>query len=212
MTDAAVSGGVLARYVRPADSLSAKCLPCFIGLPVGRSTRAEIAARLAESERHDGTIAQSPQEEYMASIELPTSNFEFDSPDHQAKLADLYRDFETAGMTPLWRTREGLMPASPQPRAVPHLWRWEVLHELAERSAALVPVGRGGERRAIGLGNPGLSGEPFATPDAVGGDPVPRATRERSGAPAHPVRIPIRPRRGGRLDGRRRRPGGNAPW
>jgi gentisate 1,2-dioxygenase len=100
----------------------------------------------------------------MSSIEFPVSNLEFDSPDHQARLADLYRDFEAAGMTPLWRTREGLMPASPQPRAVPHVWRWDVLHALAERSAELVPVGRGGERRAIGLGNPGLAGEPFATP------------------------------------------------
>ena len=100
----------------------------------------------------------------MASIESPVSNLEFDSPDHQAKLADLYHDFEAAGMTPLWRTREGLMPANPQPRAIPHVWRWGVLHGLAARSAALVPVGRGGERRAIGLGNPGLAGEPFATP------------------------------------------------
>ena len=100
----------------------------------------------------------------MASIESPISNVEFDSPDHQAKLADLYRDFGAAGMTPLWRTREDLMPTSPQPRAVPHVWRWDVLHSLAQRSAALVPVGRGGERRAIGLGNPGLPGEPFATP------------------------------------------------
>jgi gentisate 1,2-dioxygenase len=34
---------------------------------------------------------------------------------------------------------------------------------LAARSAQLVPVGRGGERRAIGLGNPGLPGDPYAT-------------------------------------------------
>lgn len=35
---------------------------------------------------------------------------------------------------------------------------------LAERSGELVPVGRGGERRAIALANPGLGGAPFATP------------------------------------------------
>jgi gentisate 1,2-dioxygenase len=88
----------------------------------------------------------------------------FDSPEHQAKLAELYRDFAAAGMTPLWTTREGLMPFRPQPRAVPHLWRWGELYPLAARSAELVPVGRGGERRAISLGNPGLPGDPYTTP------------------------------------------------
>ena len=67
-------------------------------------------------------------------------------------------------MTPLWLTREGLMPFHPQPRAVPHLWRWADLLPLAARSAELVPVGRGGERRAISLGNPGLPGDPYTTP------------------------------------------------
>ena len=68
----------------------------------------------------------------------------FDSPEHQAKLAELYRDFDAEGMTPLWRTREGLMPFRPEPRAVPHLWRWARLYPLAARSAGLVPVGQGG--------------------------------------------------------------------
>ena len=58
----------------------------------------------------------------------------FDSAEHQARLAELYRDFEAAGMTPLWLTREGLMPFHPQPRAVPHLWRWADLLPLAARS------------------------------------------------------------------------------
>ena len=99
-----------------------------------------------------------------ASGSAAASGADFDSPEHQAKLAELYRDFDAVGMTPLWRTREGLMPFEPEPRAVPHLWRWAELHPLAARSAELVPVGRGGERRAIGLGNPGLPGDPYATP------------------------------------------------
>ena len=89
---------------------------------------------------------------------------DFDSPEHQARLKELYADFEAAGMTPLWLTREGLMPFHPQPRAVPHKWRWADLLPLAARSAELVPVGRGGERRAISLGNPGLTGDPYTTP------------------------------------------------
>ena len=85
----------------------------------------------------------------------------FESAEHQARLAELYRDFEAAGMTPLWRTREGLMPFHPEPKAVPYVWHWADLLPLAARSAELVPVGRGGERRAISLGNPGLPPQPF---------------------------------------------------
>jgi gentisate 1,2-dioxygenase len=44
------------------------------------------------------------------------------------------------------------------------LWRWSTLYPLAERSGDLVPVGRGGERRAIALANPGLPGTAYATP------------------------------------------------
>ncbi len=101
----------------------------------------------------------------MTSLDKRTAPVEFDdSPEHHAELARLYHDFEAVGMTPLWTTREGLMPPHPQPRAVPHVWRWDELYPLAARSAELVPVGRGGERRAIGLGNPGLPGDPYATP------------------------------------------------
>ncbi|HEX3647258.1 MAG TPA: cupin domain-containing protein, partial [Pseudonocardiaceae bacterium] len=60
--------------------------------------------------------------------------------------------------------REGLMPTTPQPAARAHVWRWDELYPIAERAGELVPVGRGGERRAIALANPGLHGEPYATP------------------------------------------------
>jgi len=57
-----------------------------------------------------------------------------------------------------------LMPLEPSSRAVPHLWHWDKMLALAARAGELVPVGRGGERRAIALANPGLDGRPFATP------------------------------------------------
>jgi gentisate 1,2-dioxygenase len=88
------------------------------------------------------------------------------SSDEQARLDDLYPAFAAAHLAPLWLQREGLMPAAPQPDAQPALWRWSTLLPLAERSGALVPVGRGGERRAIALATPGgldafrLSDEP----------------------------------------------------
>ncbi|MGW0484190.1 cupin domain-containing protein [Nonomuraea sp. NPDC003214] len=79
-------------------------------------------------------------------------------------LAELYRGFEKELLVPLWTEIGDLMPPHPRSKAVPHLWRWESLLALAERSGRLVPVGRGGERRAIALANPALGGRPFATP------------------------------------------------
>jgi gentisate 1,2-dioxygenase len=52
----------------------------------------------------------------------------------------------------------------PKSKASPHLWRWDRLKELAAQAGRIVPVGRGGERRAIALANPSLGGKPYATP------------------------------------------------
>ena len=79
-------------------------------------------------------------------------------------LADLYASFQSEYLIPLWTEIGGLMPAHPRSQARPHLWRWLSLVELARQAGALIPVGRGGERRAIALANPGLGGQPFATP------------------------------------------------
>jgi len=79
-------------------------------------------------------------------------------------LDQLYRDFASAGLLPLWTQRADLMPLTPRPAAHAHVWRWAELFPIAERAGQLVPVGRGGERRAIALANPGLPGEPYATP------------------------------------------------
>lgn len=85
-------------------------------------------------------------------------------PDPSLALAELYRGFERQLLVPLWTEIGDLMPLHPQSRAVPHLWSWDALVSLAEKAGQLVPVGRGGERRAIALANPGLEGRPFATP------------------------------------------------
>ncbi|MFB6815259.1 cupin domain-containing protein [Streptomyces sp. NPDC056347] len=85
-------------------------------------------------------------------------------PEVTPALEELYRGFENELLVPLWTEIGDLMPSHPRSRAVPHLWRWERLRELAARAGDLVPVGRGGERRAIALANPSLGGRPFATP------------------------------------------------
>ncbi|MCE0764178.1 cupin domain-containing protein [Pseudonocardia kujensis] len=84
-------------------------------------------------------------------------------PEPSAELDALYRGFSDELLVPLWTEIGELMPRTPSPAARPHVWRWDRLFRLAERSGDLVPVGRGGERRAIALANPGLGGAPFAT-------------------------------------------------
>ena len=85
-------------------------------------------------------------------------------PPPSAALNELYRDFEAAMLVPLWTEISGLMPDQPTSHALPHLWRWKQLYEAAAKAGELVKVGRGGERRAIALANPGLGGRPYATP------------------------------------------------
>ncbi|MGP6177690.1 cupin domain-containing protein [Microbacterium sp. A196] len=101
----------------------------------------------------------------MTDVPLDHSMFSHPGGPHDnLELRDLYESFDSLHLKPLWTQIDDLMPMAPQPKAVPHLWRWSELRPLAERAGALVPVGRGGERRAIGLANPGLSGRPYITP------------------------------------------------
>ncbi|MGO1561597.1 MAG: cupin domain-containing protein [Actinomycetaceae bacterium] len=86
------------------------------------------------------------------------------APEDTPELHQLYADFESENLIPLWTQLDELMPMHPQPKAVPHVWRWSNLLPLAERAGDLVPVGRGGERRAIALANPGLPGSAYVSP------------------------------------------------
>lgn len=85
-------------------------------------------------------------------------------PDDTPELRALYQGFEEQHLKPLWTQLGNLMPMHPKPKAVPHVWKWSELLPLAQRSGELVPVGRGGERRAIGLANPGLGGNAYISP------------------------------------------------
>ena len=85
-------------------------------------------------------------------------------PDPSPELEQLYRGFERELLVPLWTEIGDLMPMHPKSKAAAHLWRWDRLKELAAQAGLIVPVGRGGERRAIALANPALGGKPYATP------------------------------------------------
>lgn len=86
------------------------------------------------------------------------------TPEEEKELQEMYRQMDDLHMKPLWNQIGGLMPNSPEPQAIAHKWDWEKLFKLAQRSGELVPVGRGGERRAIGLANPGLGGPTYIAP------------------------------------------------
>jgi gentisate 1,2-dioxygenase len=103
----------------------------------------------------------------MTQVISPVSLHAVDGPGQpvpSAELEQLYRGFEAELLVPLWTEIGDLMPTSPRPAAQPHVWRWQNLLRLAQRAGDLVPVGRGGERRAIALANPGLGGAPYAVP------------------------------------------------
>lgn len=76
----------------------------------------------------------------------------------------LHRDLEAHHLWPLWKAEASIMPSSPRPRAVAWLWRGEDVVALAKRAGEVVTLDRGGDRRAMGLANPGLGGLPYATP------------------------------------------------
>lgn len=85
-------------------------------------------------------------------------------PEDSPELRKLYQEFADNHMNPLWTQIGDLMPVHPRPKALAHVWKWSTLYPLAKQSGDLVPVGRGGERRAIGLANPGLGGETHISP------------------------------------------------
>jgi gentisate 1,2-dioxygenase len=111
---------------------------------------------LSDLERRALVIMAGRPEALAASIEKPVAQPTDD-------LTELYRAMATESVKPLWTEIDDLMPDQPCPAARPHAWRWSALTKLAAHAGELVPVGRGGERRAIALANPGLAGAPFAT-------------------------------------------------
>jgi gentisate 1,2-dioxygenase len=74
----------------------------------------------------------------------------------------LYSDLRAAHLYPLWRIEREVLTEHPRPRAIPWVWRAAEIYPLGERAIRAVPVDRGGERRVLSLGNPGLGGAPHA--------------------------------------------------
>src|SRR5258707_6204629 len=98
----------------------------------------------------------------MTTTQQPTDDPEVDQ---------LYRDFASEHLNPLWTQLGELMPMAPTSKAVPFVWKWSTLYPLAQRAGDLVPVGRGGDPRAIALGHPRPGGVPFFAPTPLAASP-----------------------------------------
>src|SRR3989338_5745724 len=81
------------------------------------------------------------------------------TPASAGELQEFYQDADKRHLVPLWNVTSRLLPAEPQTRVLPYLWRWSDLRRMAHRAGDLVPIERGGERRVLGLVNPGLRSE-----------------------------------------------------
>lgn len=85
-------------------------------------------------------------------------------PEVTDELRELYRLFDKEQMIPLWTQEGDLMPDNPKSNAQPHRWEWKRILDAAAKSGDLVPIERGGDRRAIALANPSLNGRPYTSP------------------------------------------------
>jgi gentisate 1,2-dioxygenase len=115
---------------------------------------------------HTGPVpgAQRSAAEHRDSDAPDLMNHAAATPEEQEKLDAMYARMGELNLIPLWTQRENLMPDVPAPAATANRWDWQELIGIAQTAGDLVPVGRGGERRAIALANPGLSGNAFIAP------------------------------------------------
>jgi len=79
------------------------------------------------------------------------------------KLKALYAQLKAQNLTPLWCVEQDILPLKPTPASIPWLWKWETMNSLISAAGSLVQLESGGDRRALGLSNPGLHGKPYAT-------------------------------------------------
>ena len=67
----------------------------------------------------------------------------------------LFEEAERQGAQPLWTVMDGMVPPHPEPKAVPHVWRYAEMRPLLERAGRLVGAADA-QRRVLMLVNPAL--------------------------------------------------------
>lgn len=81
----------------------------------------------------------------------------------EGELKEFYQEADQRHLVPLCKVTARLLPFEPKSTVLPYLWKWSDLRRMAYRAGDLVPIERGGERRVLGLVNPGLVGKYAAT-------------------------------------------------
>ncbi|RKP55828.1 gentisate 1,2-dioxygenase [Pararobbsia silviterrae] len=79
-----------------------------------------------------------------------------------------YAQIADENMAPLWESLHSLVPKSPQPQAVPALWKYAKLRALIMESGRVISAEEA-VRRVLVLENPGLPGKSSLTPNLYGG-------------------------------------------
>ncbi len=79
-------------------------------------------------------------------------------------LERLFGDAAANDVTPLWTIMDQVVPPLPEPKALPHVWRYAAIRPLLERAGSLVSA-QLAERRVLQLINPAL--KPPQTTDTL---------------------------------------------
>ncbi|MDA1215645.1 MAG: cupin domain-containing protein [Chloroflexi bacterium] len=90
----------------------------------------------------------------------------FQNVDRAAELESFYTNMDAQNLEGLWRVAHDVLTPEPTTVVQPYLWRWENVARVTHEAGRLVPLERGGERRAVALVNPGLRGK-FAATDTL---------------------------------------------
>jgi gentisate 1,2-dioxygenase len=111
------------------------------------------------------SMSQARAGAYVPGTERPTEADDTSgaSSTAEAELERLRQNMTAANLMPLWELEAEIMGIAPNPKTLAWLWPWSETYAIAERAGELIPVERGGDRRAIALANPGQSGLPYAT-------------------------------------------------
>jgi gentisate 1,2-dioxygenase len=72
------------------------------------------------------------------------------------ELQELHEAMDRANLGPLWSSIHQLSPIEPKPKPVPYLWKKELIETYLSQAEQLLEVGKGADRRAVYLINPGM--------------------------------------------------------
>ncbi|MBN3849317.1 gentisate 1,2-dioxygenase [Paraburkholderia sp. Ac-20342] len=85
-----------------------------------------------------------------------------------ASRATYYEKIARSGMAPLWESLHTLVPKTPQPKALPAIWRYSQVRDLVMQAGAVISAEEA-VRRVLVLENPGLPGKSSMTPNLYAG-------------------------------------------